>query len=162
VTEDVYNLSLAWKALGVPYFFHDDAAIERLILSDTYEEFPHLRLVWEHCITKPVVKTDLWRLLLLYEYGGIYEDLDTKPVSFKPRVTIRKEDEMYTVADLVSRPSFHFMASMPRHPIPFLTLQQALYELLFIPDTGFYCPAVTTGKIMIGVSSAGVRDKLWL
>lgn len=145
VTEDVYNLSLAWKALGVPYFFHDDAAIERLILSDAYEEFPHLRLVWEQCITKPVVKTDLWRLLLLYEYGGIYADLDTKPVSFQPRVTIRKDDEMYTVADLVSRPSFHFMASMPRHPIPFLTLQQALYELLFISDTGFYCPAVTTG-----------------
>jgi hypothetical protein len=80
VTDDVYNLSLAWKALGVPYYFHDDAAIERLILSRIYEEFPHLCLVWENCITKPVVKTDLWRLLLLYEYGGINADyLDTKP-----------------------------------------------------------------------------------
>ncbi|KAI2503791.1 glycosyltransferase [Fragilaria crotonensis] len=145
VTDDVYQLSLAWKALGVPYYFHDDAAIDRLILSHNYKEFPHLQLVWEHCITKPVVKTDLWRLLLLYEYGGIYADLDTKPISFQPTVTIRTDDEMYAVADLVSRPSFHFMASMPRHPVQFLTLQQALHELLFIPDTGFYCPAVTTG-----------------
>ncbi|KAI2492611.1 glycosyltransferase [Fragilaria crotonensis] len=61
VTDDFYQLTLAWKALGIPYYFHDDAAIERLVRLG-YEEFPHLILTWEHCITKPVVKTDLWRL----------------------------------------------------------------------------------------------------
>lgn len=147
VTEDIYELSLAWKALGVPYYFHDDAAIDRLINLD-YEEFPHLHMVWDHCITKPVVKTDLWRLLLLYEYGGIYADVDNKPISFKPMTTLRVNDEMYALGDISSRPTFNFMASMPRHALPFLTLQQALYELLFIPDTGDYCPSVTTGKAM--------------
>jgi mannosyltransferase OCH1-like enzyme len=147
VTNDIYELSLAWKALGVPYYFHDDAAVDRLI-DLQYEEFPHLHLVWDHCITKPVVKADLWRLLLLYEYGGIYADLDTKPASFEPTTTLRVDDEMYALGDISSRPTFNFMASMPRHPIPFLTLHQALYELLFIPDTGDYCPAITTGKGM--------------
>ncbi|KAI2492612.1 glycosyltransferase [Fragilaria crotonensis] len=144
VTDDFHQLTLAWKALGIPYYFHDDAAIERLVRLG-YKEFPQLLLIWEHCITKPVVKTDLWRLLLLYEYGGIYADLDTKPVSFQPNTTLRMDDEMYTVPDQMGLPSFHFMASMPRHPVPFLTLHQSLHELLFMRDTGKYNPAKKTG-----------------
>ena len=147
VTDDFYQLTLAWKSLGVPYYFHDDAAIERLVRSG-YEEFPHLMLMWKHCITKPVVKTDLWRLLLLHEYGGIYADLDTQPRSFQPNVTLRMDDEMYTVPDQMGLPSFHFMASMPRHPVPFLTLHQSLYELLFMKDTGKYNPAKKTGEVV--------------
>ena len=145
VTDDFYQLTLAWKGLGIPYYFHDDAAIERLIHLG-FKQIPHLQLVWDHCIIKPVVKTDLWRLLLLYEYGGIYADLDTKPESFHPTTTLRWDDEMYTVPDQVGLPSFHFMASMPRHPLPFLTLQHALRELQFRKDVGFYNPAKITGK----------------
>ena len=29
--DDFYQLTLAWKTLGVPYYFHDDAAIDRLV-----------------------------------------------------------------------------------------------------------------------------------
>ena len=94
--------------------------IDRLILSDKHKKFPHLQLVWEHCIDKPVVKANLWRLLLLYQFGGIYADLDTNPISFRPTVTLCTDDEMYAVADLVSRPSFHFMAATPQHPVQFL------------------------------------------
>jgi mannosyltransferase OCH1-like enzyme len=146
VTDDFFQLTLAWKALGIPYYFHDDKAIERLVRLG-YNEFPHLLLMWDHCITKPVVKTDLWRLLLLYEYGGIYADLDAKPVSFQPNTTLRMDDEMYTVPDQIGLPSFHFMASMPRHPVPFLTLHRSLYELLFMKDTSKYNPAKKTGKV---------------
>ena len=145
VSDEFYQLTLAWKGLGIPYYFHDDAAIERLAQSH-FKEFPLLQLIWDHCITKPVVKTDLWRLLLLYEYGGIYADLDTKPVSFQPSTTFRMEDEMYTVPDQVGLPSFHFIASMPRHPVSFLTVQLALDALLYTPDTGSYNPAKKTGK----------------
>ena len=145
VTDDLYQLTLAWKSLGIPYYFHDDAAIERLAVSN-FEKFPHLQLIWDNCITKPVVKTDLWRLLLLYEYGGIYADLDTKPVSFQPAASLRMEDEMYTVPGQHGLPAFHFMASMPRHSLIFLTLQQALHRLLYASDTGLYNPALKTGK----------------
>ena len=145
VTDDFYQLTLAWKGLGIPYYFHDDAAIERLIHSG-HKLIPHLQLVWDHCITKPVVKTDLWRLLLLHEYGGIYADLDTKPESFHPRKTLRWNDEMYTVPDQIGLPSFHFMASMPQHPLPFLTLQHALRQLQFKKDVGYYNPAKVPGK----------------
>ena len=121
--------------------------IDRLIAKH-YEEFPQLHLVSDHCITKPAVKADLWRLLFLYEYGGIYADLNTKPMPFEPSTTLLVDDEMYALGDISSRPAFSFMGSMPRHPLPFLTLHQALHELLFIPDTGDYCPAITTGKAM--------------
>ena len=146
VTDEFYELAQLWKKLGIPYYFHDDAAIDRLVLAG-HEQFPLLRLIWDHCITKPVVKTDLWRLLLLYEYGGIYTDLDTKPVAFEPLRNIRPDDEMYTVTDGIGLPSFHFMASMPQHPIPHLTLHQALQNILFVGDTGNYNPAKTTGKV---------------
>jgi len=145
VTDEFYDLAQTWRNLGIPYYFHDDAAIDRLVLAG-HEQFPLLRLIWDHCITKPVVKTDLWRLLLLYEYGGIYTDLDTKPVAFQPTINIRPDDEMYTVTDGIGLPSFHFMASMPLHPIPFLTLHQALQNILVVGDTGTYNPAKTTGK----------------
>ena len=146
VTDEFYALAQQWKDLGIPYYFHDDAAIDRLVLAG-HEQFPLLRLIWDHCITRPVVKTDLWRLLLLYEYGGIYTDMDTQPVTFQPMRNIRPDDEMYTVTDGIGLPSFHFMASMPQHPIPFLTLHQALENMLFIGDTGSYNPAKTTGKV---------------
>ena len=146
VSDDFFQLTLEWKRLGIPYYFHDDAAIDRLVLS-RFKEFPHLPLIWKHCIVKPVVKTDLWRMLLLYEYGGIYADLDTKPISFQPNSTIQPNDEMYTVTDNVGLPSFHFMAAMPHHPVPFLTLHQSLVALLTHHDLGLYNPAVLTGEI---------------
>jgi mannosyltransferase OCH1-like enzyme len=147
VTKEFYELTQIWKSFGIPYYFHDDAAMDRLVFSGRYPEFPHLPLVWENCITKPVVKSDMWRLLLLYEYGGIYADMDAKPISFSPTTTLLPEDEMYAIAESSFLPSFHFLASMPRHPLPFLTLQEQLYQVLFVMDTGVYNPAKKTGKV---------------
>lgn len=148
LSEDFHNLHTKWRDLGVPYYFHSDQEIERLVMSGTFEEFPQLPAIWKACITKPVVKTDFWRLLLLYEYGGIYTDLDTAPNQFRPQTHIKPDDEMYTVTDGHGCPSFHFMAAMPRHPFVFLMLQQGMMELLVMPDTGKYNPAVRTGTCL--------------
>jgi hypothetical protein len=145
VSKEFYKMTQVWKSFGIPYYFHDDAAIDRLVFSGRYPEFPHMPLVWENCITKPVVKNDMWRLLLLYEYGGIYADMDAKPISFSPMTTLLPEDEMYSVSEASFLPSFHFLASMPRHSLPFLTLQEQLYQVLFVQDTGVYNPAKKTG-----------------
>mmetsp|Transcript_31848 Transcript_31848/g.52501 ORF Transcript_31848/g.52501 Transcript_31848/m.52501 type:complete len:369 (-) Transcript_31848:45-1151(-) len=146
VSDAFYNLTETWKAFGIPYYFHDDAAVDRLVYSGLLlPEFPHLPLVWEHCIIKPVVKSDIWRMLLLYEYGGIYVDLDAKPGSFSPTRNILPDDEMYALAQPDYLPSFHFLASMPKHSLPFLTVHEQLRFLLFVTDTGVYNPARRTG-----------------
>lgn len=148
ISEKLYDLTTIWKALGIPYYFHDDAAVDRLVYSGRFPEFPHMQLAWEHCIIKPVVKSDLWRMLLLYEYGGIYADLDSTPVTFLPLRNILADDEMYALAQPDHLPTFHFLASMPRHSLSFLAVQQQLSNLLFASDTGVYNPAIKTGTIV--------------
>jgi hypothetical protein len=66
----------------------------------------------------------------------IYTHLDTKPLSFEPTSTFRIKD-FYAVPDQVGLPSFHFIASMSRHPTPFLTAQLALGDALLYTRDGF-------------------------
>lgn len=66
-----------WRFDGYSFYFHDDAAMERL-LSKYWPEFPHLQLL-QHCMISGASKADLWRLLVLWEYGGIYTDIDNAP-----------------------------------------------------------------------------------
>jgi mannosyltransferase OCH1-like enzyme len=149
VTREFYKLSLNWRnQLGLPYYFHTDTAVERLVLnpgSAMLRLVPHLPMVWRHCIEKPVVKSDLWRLILLYEYGGIYADLDTRPNAFNPFMHVQPEDDFFTLTDSEGLPSFHFMATRPKHPLIYLMLQEAVKSLLELSDTSRYNPAVLTG-----------------
>ena len=57
--------------------FHDDEAVARLMLKD-WTEFPQLHDA-RKCITSGAGMADLWRYLVLWEYGGIYTDIDNAP-----------------------------------------------------------------------------------
>ena len=61
-------------------FFHDDDAVDRLIEQD-WPEFPHLQLALNCVKNKGAMKIDVWRILVLYRYGGIYTDIDNWPTS---------------------------------------------------------------------------------
>ena len=61
-------------------FFHDDDAVDRLIEED-WPEFPHLQLALNCVKFKGAMKIDVWRILVLYRYGGIYTDIDNWPTS---------------------------------------------------------------------------------
>lgn len=154
--EGFYELHQRWKTLGFAYYFHTDESMEKLVLSGNFPEFPHLPLIWKHCITKPVVKTDFWRLLLLWEYGGVYADLDTSPKKFfQPKEQIKSDMEMLTFTDSEGFPSFHFMAAVPKHPLIFLILQEGIKSILYHIDTGAYNPAIVTGKLVAPLIEAG-------
>jgi hypothetical protein len=67
-----------WRFPDHSFFFHDDVAMKYLIYEKEWPEFPNLRKTLK-CIehVKPgVVMADIWRLLAIYEYGGIYTDID--------------------------------------------------------------------------------------
>jgi len=55
-----------------PYsiYLHDDDAVNRL-LSQNWELFPHMNLA-RKCLRSGAGLADLWRYLVLWEYGGIY------------------------------------------------------------------------------------------
>ena len=63
-----------WKrALGSGYsiYVHDDAAVNRFIYQRQWTEFPELKEVMG-CVTAGAAKADIWRYVMVWEYGGIY------------------------------------------------------------------------------------------
>lgn len=134
-----------WRDLGggYNYYFHSDEAMARLLDQD-WPEFPHLNQVL-HCIPKfaGTVKADLWRYIVLWEYGGIYADIDTKPNKFN-RTSITETDQAFFVVEQYHLLSQYFMAAAPRHPIMFYTIQSTLLKLLQLSDIGeIRAPQVT-------------------
>jgi Glycosyltransferase sugar-binding region containing DXD motif len=71
VTPEVHALSKSWQDLGIPYYLHDDHSMDALILSEASDAFPQLKIIWKQCLRVPAAKADLWRMLLLWTYGGI-------------------------------------------------------------------------------------------
>lgn len=66
------------KATGYSFILHDDSAVERLFSGKEWSEFPLLRQILP-CITSGAMKADLWRYLALWEWGGLYTDMDNTP-----------------------------------------------------------------------------------
>ena len=70
ITSRVRENILQWKFEGYSIYFHDDAAVDRL-LDKYFPAFPHLQIV-KDCSISGAAKADIWRYLVLWEYGGIY------------------------------------------------------------------------------------------
>ena len=64
---------LSWIRATKDYRFYDDTAQEKMMR----EHFPDLYPLWAR-LPLPVMKADVWRYAVVYKYGGIYADADTK------------------------------------------------------------------------------------
>lgn len=131
-----------WKTFlpQADYFLHDDSAVERLLsLPHLQVEFPHLKDIALHC-TRGAMRADLWRYVLLYEYGGIYSDVDTYPNSTTSSSTLpfmERNDRLtdaYFVLEQDGLLSQYFIAIAPRHALMKYTIQATLQNLWKSPD----------------------------
>lgn len=95
------------------HYFHSDEAVDRLLQQD-WPEFPHLPAVVACVEGKGTLKADLWRYLVLWEYGGVYADIDTKPNKLNA-TTITAEDDGFFLVEMYHLLSQYFMATSPRH-----------------------------------------------
>ena len=124
-----------WRNMSTEYayYFHSDESIERLLRQD-WPEFPHLPQVIR-CIPKSsgTVLADLWRYVVVWEYGGIYADIDTKPTKFNG-TTIEDSDEAFFIVEQYHLLSQYFFAAAPRHPIIFYAIHSTLANLLTVED----------------------------
>jgi hypothetical protein len=158
VREFMENIN-KWKENfeGWNYYLHDDYAMERLV-TEFSTDFPMLPLVWRNCITTGAMKADLWRLLVLWGYGGLYTDIDAMPRHFSSRDILPTDDAVFVV-DFDGTTSFHFMAVAPKHPLLFSTLHRSIHNILYTADTGRINPVKVSGPNALRL---GLQDFLRL
>lgn len=115
LTTAVAGVAVHWSSLGNDwaYYFHSDNAVDRLF-AQNWPEFPHLSAVLACLDGKGTLKADLWRYLVLWEYGGVYADVDTKPNKFNS-TTITADDDGFFIVEQYHLLSQYFMAMSPRH-----------------------------------------------
>lgn len=88
-----------WHLKDHSFFMHDDVAMDRLLYRD-WPEFPQLQHVLRCLKHGGAVKADVWRILVLWEYGGIYTDIDNRPALFNED-TITADDQAFFVMDVL-------------------------------------------------------------
>jgi hypothetical protein len=76
----VFHAISMWRFENHSLYFHDDAAMFKL-LERRWPEFPHLQL-GQQCMTTMANRADVWRYLLIWQFGGIYTDIDNGRESF--------------------------------------------------------------------------------
>lgn len=125
------------------YYFHDDEAVLRLLTRPSLQQtFPLLREIALHC-TRGAMRADLWRYIILWEYGGIYSDVDTFPTS---NFTFPSNNaSAFFVLESDGLLSQYFIAIAPRHPLMFYTIQHTLQNLWKSPDPIKAFAPTTTG-----------------
>ena len=125
------NLRMTWRSVLTNYsfYFHDDQAVHDLLYGREWPEFPQLSFLLDACILPGyhqyrqdsymgAIMIDVWRLLVLWEYGGIYADLDTAPnLDNFHETTITNDMDALFVMDRLGSPSQWFMAVSPKHPL---------------------------------------------
>ena len=137
------NLIVHWRNIPDHAFvFYNDAAVDRL-LTKHFAEFPHMAQVLP-CIRGGAAKADLFRAVVVWEYGGIYTDVDNSIVNFNASTTLAANDQAFFVIEYWKMLSQFFFAAKPRHPIMHLLVQHTLLRLLMLNDVDRqYAPFVT-------------------
>lgn len=143
LTPRLAELTESWRLPEHEYYFHDDRAVDWFLTKKPWPMFPHLSAVAK-CVTQGTIRADLWRYLVLYEYGGIYADLDSKPNAFDGQEIGPDTDALFTV-DQYHLLSQYFIAASPRHPILYYAVHDALINLLGAKDIAGVNAALTTG-----------------
>ncbi len=91
-----------WRLKDHFLVLHDDEAVNRLLYQD-WPEFPFLNKIMK-CLPDGMGAAwiDIWRLLVLWEYGGIYADMDTSPVPERFNAsTITADDDAFFVQEVL-------------------------------------------------------------
>jgi len=109
---------------------HDDIAIQRLLNSRAWSEFPLLK-EFLPCLSSGAMKADYWRYLVTWAYGGLYTDIDNAPGrNFNNGTLITDHDDAFFEVELGGFPSQYFYAVSPRHPVSYFMLSSAIERLL--------------------------------
>jgi mannosyltransferase OCH1-like enzyme len=146
-----------WRFEGHTLFLHDDDAVDRL-LDRWWPEFPSIHDV-KKCMMPGAAIADLWRYVVLWEYGGIYTDIDNSPGPWlwnESGSAITNTTDALFEQERGRFPSQYFFAASPHHPVMYLAVQNALLRVMEVKSImKQYVPFVTgPGAIKAAVVSA--------
>lgn len=146
LNKDLVAIMEQWKKTLPNYsiFFHDDDAVDRLIYGNDWSEFPHLHKLMQ-CVKAGAMTIDVWRVLLIYKYGGIYTDIDNWPHDGFTEHLINPNVSAFVFSDGSNRPSQWFFASTAHHPIMYFAMIHILREIQNIPRIDLPRVVKTTG-----------------
>jgi hypothetical protein len=136
------NVINKWRFPEHSFFFHNEVAMQRL-LGKHWPEFPQLQHVLR-CTKGGAAKADLWRALVMWEYGGIYTDIDNSPNKFNGS-TISPNDDAFFVVERSSHLSQYFFAARPKHPLFFLLVHHMMNRLSQLNDVSMQIVSLVTG-----------------
>lgn len=109
LTPSFFELCNKWKLHAHRYYFHDEKAVNRLLMKE-FPEFPSLRTILRNCVNSSKVKTDLWRFLILYVYGGIYAEFGFEPSDFLKEEAIDNDVDGLFIVGQEGKIDYIFMA----------------------------------------------------
>jgi hypothetical protein len=147
LSPDMVDMAQRWKDQFPSYsfFFHGDEAVDRLLQHD-WPEFPQLAKIMNACVKfGGAIKIDIWRVLVLYKYGGIYSDMDNGPGVKLTEDAIQPNDSAFFLSDVWNRPSHWLHAMEPKHPIAYFTMLEILTRVLALNDISSIKPVFLTG-----------------
>ena len=147
----MYDALEKWKENFPSYsiFFHDDEAVDRLLLSeegvysDWRKDFPDLVEILP-CVSQGAMKIDIWRVLVLYKFGGLYFDADIVPDKLTEE-TINPDSSWFSLTDAWARPSQWLFATSAGHVSCKNTLQIIAKRVLDQRDIQDIALVHTTG-----------------
>ena len=106
---------------GYEWYYFDDERCERFISDHFTQEFVDMY----KSLPYGVMKSDAWRIAILYVYGGIYADLDT--ICIVPADEWIKDYSFVASVETTNGTIGNFtFASEPKHPIVYSCLEQLL------------------------------------
>lgn len=136
------NAAQKWSAFpNFSFYFHDDAAVDALIHGRDWPEFPQLQNTMR-CLRNAggAAMADIWRYLVLYEFGGIYSDMDNYPgVNLENGTAFTPDLDAFFIQEGGGFLSQYFFATSPKHPLMFQAVQDVMNTVHHLEDTGnFY------------------------
>lgn len=147
VTPAVFKHLEHWRFPGHSFYFHDDEAVDRLLYANhtgTADEIVVNFTKVLSCVTSGATKSDIWRYLLLWHYGGIYSDIDNSATGFDGESILPDYDSFFVVEKLGTMSQF-FLASSPSHPLMIHALKHGIDGLRNSVNVMVNNPAHKTG-----------------
>jgi mannosyltransferase OCH1-like enzyme len=153
ISQDMMEIPKNWMKNFPSYsiYFHDDQAVDALFAQD-WPEFPSLNNFMTACVKYgSAMRIDIWRLLVLYRYGGVYGDFDDMPGPLLTQDTIQVDDSAVFSSDAWNRPSQALMIMAPKHPIAYFSMMELMKRLWELNDVSNVKVVFTTGPEVLKV-----------